>query len=44
MDVSLSYHEFTEALVTTFGISRGEMHMHAGLLICKRCSVPTLRG
>lgn len=33
MDFSLSYHQFTEALVTTFGVSRGEMHMHAGLLI-----------
>lgn len=33
MDVSLSYHEFTEAMVTAFGFSRGEMHMNAGLLI-----------
>lgn len=33
MDFALSYHEFTEALVTALGASRGEMHMHAGLLI-----------
>lgn len=33
MELALAYHEFTEALVTTLGISRGEMHMHSGLLI-----------